>query len=80
MSKTKFQQIAKPLPVSVNGIPMAATPMIFGKNKPDGERSVGWNVNGKVNVEIDGTIHRVQVSGNFTITGSKDWPMEDKAA
>jgi len=68
MKKSDFVN-EKALPVVINGTPLLAKPRKFSTG------SVGYNVNGKVNVLLsDGTIAKLQVSGNLTVVGSKDWP------
>lgn len=71
MTKNAFVAGAAPLTVNIAGTPLVANPKAFSTG------SVGYNVNGKVPVQLpDGTVVRLQVSGNLTVIGSKDWASE----
>ncbi len=68
MNKSAFIQNAQTLPVTIAGQPLVATPKQFSTG------SVGFFVNGKVPVTLPGGERIVlQVSGNFTAIGSKEW-------
>jgi hypothetical protein len=62
-----FLTNAKSLPIVIDGQPQAAEPKRFSTN------SVGWNVNGKVTLMVNGQPVRCQVSLNITAIGSKEW-------
>ena len=67
-TKTQFLQSAAPLPISINGTPLTAAPKQFSTG------SVGYFVNGKVPVTLaGGQVITLQISGSFTVIGSKDW-------
>ena len=75
MSKKEFLAQAKPIAVSINGIPMVANPHKFSTT------SVGFQTTGKVPVQLpDGTIHKLQIGLNATIIGSKEWAEGDETA
>jgi len=42
--------------------------------------SLGWYLNGKMNVEIDGKVVAVQIGMNLTIVGSKELPQDAAVA
>lgn len=67
MSKQEIVASMKPLTVIVNGVGIVATPKVFSTG------SIGYNVTGKVPVELpDGTMGKLQVTGNLILVGSKD--------
>jgi hypothetical protein len=67
-TKSSFLESAKQLAVTVHGTTLYAEPKQFSTG------SVGYNVTGKVPVTLpDGTVVKLQVSGNLTVIGSKDW-------
>ena len=68
ISRTKFRSGAKAAPVTINGRAMLATPREFTTG------SLGWNINEKLPVEVDGVVVMCQVGLNLTIIGSKDAP------
>lgn len=63
----QFAKHAKPLVVTVNGQPLMANP----KDVDREGKSLGYYVNGKISVEIDGVLVPCQMSGNLTLIGSK---------
>jgi hypothetical protein len=65
VSLEEFMDGAKPLPVTINGVPFAATPKHFSTG------SYGWYMNGKVTVDIGGVPVMVQVGLNLTVVNSK---------
>ncbi len=75
MKKSDFVKTAKPLVVTVNGVPIEAKP------RKNSTGSVGYNINGKVPITLpDGTVGKLQVSGNLTVVGSKEWPEGEPVA
>ena len=70
VSRKEFKEHAKPLEVVINGIPMVADVKEFSTG------SLGWNINGKITVTINGKPVSVQVGMNLTLVGSKDLPKE----
>lgn len=73
MNKQRFLKAAKPVQVTINGVPMLATPMKFSSG------GVGYNINGKMEMTIDGEVVRFQVGMNLSAVKSKEWA-EDGAA
>ena len=71
MSKSQFQAKAKPVPVTVAGVPLLAEVKEFSTG------SLGWYLNGKTTIDVDGTPVSVQIGLNLTIVGSKDLPKDE---
>jgi hypothetical protein len=72
MTNQEFVTSARPVVVTINGVPIQATPKEFSTG------SVGYNINGKVPIQLpDGTVGKLQVSGNLVLVGSK--PKKDAA-
>jgi hypothetical protein len=74
ISRDEFRTAAKPLTVSIAGVPLAADVKEFSTG------SLGWYLNGKTMVEINGTPVAVQIGLNLTIVGSKELPKEEAVA
>jgi hypothetical protein len=70
----QFKEHAKPIEVVINGTTLHAPVKEFSTG------SLGWYLNGKMNVTIDGKPVSVQIGLNMTIVGSKDVPKEASAA
>lgn len=70
-SKAQFLLNAPPLIVDVGGTPMRGEPRCFNPDK-DGKYSIGYFVNGKAPLTVDGVACQVQVSCNVTIINSKE--------
>jgi hypothetical protein len=68
ISRGQFLSKAKPLAVSINGVPLQATVKEFSTG------SLGWYLNGKTMIEVDGTPVSVQIGLNLTVVGSKELP------
>lgn len=64
---------AQVLKISIAGQEMEAPPKFFSTG------SLGWYLNTKVNVVVDGVSVPVQVGLNLTLVGSKDLPKEEGA-
>jgi hypothetical protein len=73
VSRTQFRAKAKPVTVNIAGVPLMAEVKEFSTG------SLGWYLNGKTTIEVDGTPVSVQIGLNLTIVGSKDLP-QDAAA
>jgi hypothetical protein len=65
ISNEDFMAGAKPLVVTINGIPFAAMVKAFSTG------SVGWYLNTKTVVEVEGIPCSVQIGLNLTVVGSK---------
>lgn len=66
LKRESFEQgTAAPISAQING------QSVMGKPKKFSTGSLGWNLCGKVLVEVDGEMHQVQITGNAVITKSK---------
>jgi len=74
ISRQQFRTAAKPLAVSIGGTALFADPKEFSTG------SLGWYLNGKVTVEVDGRPVQVQIGLNLTIVGSKELPKDGPEA
>jgi hypothetical protein len=70
ISRADFQAKAKPVAVTVNGVPLQAAVKEFSTG------SLGWYLNGKTTIDVGGTPVSVQIGMNLTIVGSKELPKE----
>jgi len=68
VSREEFMSGAKPLTIKVGDKEFTAAPRQFSTG------SLGWNVNDKMTVEINGKVVTLQVGMNLTVVGSKDLP------
>ncbi len=68
VSREEFLANAKPLTIKVGDKEFTAGPRQFSTG------SLGWNVNDKMTVEINGKPVTLQVGMNLTVVGSKDLP------
>ena len=68
ISRSDFHAKAKPVPVTINNVPLLAEVKEFSTG------SLGWNINAKMTIDIDGTPVSVQIGLNLTIIGSKELP------
>lgn len=74
ITRAQFRTGAKPITVVINGKEYTAAPKEFSTG------SLGWNINDKLAVEVDGKTVMVQVGLNLTVIGSKDLPPDPDAA
>jgi hypothetical protein len=65
---------AKPVEVSIDGNKHIAIPKEFSTD------SLGWNINGKMTVMVNGVPCVAQVGMNITLVGSKELPKTAPAA
>ena len=70
ISRAEFRAGAKSLTVTIAGVPLVAEVKEFSTG------SLGWYLNGKTSVEINGTPVSVQIGLNLTIVGSKELPQD----
>jgi hypothetical protein len=70
ITRSQFRAKAKPVSVIINNQTFSAMVKEFSTG------SLGWNVNGKMTIEVDGTPVAVQIGLNLTIVGSKELPKE----
>jgi hypothetical protein len=66
ISKADFIAAAKPLEITINGVPMLAEVKEFSTG------SFGFFINGKMNVKIGEKSVPVQIGANFTVVNSKE--------
>lgn len=66
VSRSEFLAAAKPLEITINGIPMSAEVKEFSTG------SFGFFINGKVNVKVGEKSVPVQIGANFTVVNSKE--------
>jgi len=74
VSRSDFHAHAKPVSVVVNNVPLIAEVKEFSTG------SLGWYLNGKTSIEINGTPVSVQIGMNLTIVGSKELPRDGTPA
>ena len=73
ISRSDFRTKAQPVAVTVAGVPLQAVVKEFSTG------SLGWYLNGKTTIEVDGTPVSVQIGLNLTIVGSKELPRENSS-
>lgn len=74
ITRKHFQDNAKPIEVTINGVPMVAEVKEFSTG------SLGWNISNKTTVNVGGTPVSVQIGLNLTIVGSKELPKDSSGA
>ena len=70
ITRADFRAKAKPVTVTVNGVPLQAEVKEFSTG------SLGWYLNGKMTVDVGGTPVSVQIGMNLTVVGSKELPQD----
>ena len=70
ITRQQFTDGAKPVEVTINGNRMTAHPKEFSTG------SLGWYLNGKTDIEVNGVMVTVQIGMNLTVVGSKELPKE----
>jgi hypothetical protein len=70
ITRADFDAKAKPVTVVINGAPLIAEKKEFSTG------SLGWYLNGKTTIDVDGTPVTVQIGLNLTIVGSKELPKD----
>ena len=73
ISRAQFRTHAKPVKITIGEQAIDAEVKEFSTG------SLGWYLNTKVTVEIDGVRVPVQVGLNLTIVGSKELPLDGPA-
>jgi hypothetical protein len=66
ITRAQFRNHAKTVSVTINGVPLQAAVKEFSTG------SLGWYLNGKTTIEVDGVPVSVQIGLNLTIVGSKE--------
>lgn len=74
ISRADFRGKAKPVTVTIGEQKLVAEVKEFSTG------SLGWYLNGKTTIEIDGVPVSVQIGLNLTIVGSKELPQDAPAA
>ena len=70
ISRADFRGSAKPVKINIGGNEMIAEVKEFSTG------SLGWYLNGKTTIEVNGTHVSVQIGVNLTIVGSKELPKD----
>jgi hypothetical protein len=68
INRAQFRAKAKPVNVTINDAQFQAAVKEFSTG------SLGWNINAKTTIDVDGTPVTVQIGMNLTIVGSKELP------
>lgn len=71
ITRQQFTDGAKPVEITINGTSMLADPKHFSTG------SLGWYLNGKTVIDVNGIKVSVQVGMNLTIVGSKELPKDE---
>jgi hypothetical protein len=74
ISRKDFVTHAKPVTVKIGEVPLMAEVKEFSTG------SLGWYLNGKTTIEVNGVPVSVQIGMNLTIVGSKELPKESGAS
>jgi hypothetical protein len=74
ITRAQFRAHAKPMSVTIGDRTFTGAVKEFSTG------SLGWNVNDKTTIEIDGKPVSVQIGLNLTIVGSKDLPQDEAPA
>jgi hypothetical protein len=74
VTRSQFRAKARPVSVNIAGVPLVAEVKEFSTG------SLGWYLNGKTTIEVDGTPVSVQIGLNLTIVGSKELPQDNGVA
>jgi hypothetical protein len=72
ITRAQFRAKAKSIKVIIDGQEQTAVAKEFSTD------SLGWNINSKINLEIDGVSVPVQVGLNLIIVGSKELPKDEE--
>jgi hypothetical protein len=68
IDRATFRANAKPVSVQIDGVPIIAPVKEFSTG------SLGWYLNGKTTIRVNGVPCDVQIGMNLTIIGSKELP------
>jgi hypothetical protein len=74
ITRKDFREHAKAVTIKIGDIPMQAEVKEFSTG------SLGWYLNGKTTIEVNGTPVSVQIGLNLTIVGSKELPKDEVSA
>jgi hypothetical protein len=70
ISRADFRAKAKPIPVTIGGMSQMAEVKEFSTG------SLGWYLNGRTTIEIDGQHVPVLINASLVIVGSKELPTD----
>jgi hypothetical protein len=70
ITRSQFREKARAVTVMINDQKLVADPKEFSTD------SLGWYLNAKVHIEVDGVQVPVQIGMNLTIVGSKELPKD----
>jgi len=70
ISRKDFLTHAKPIAVKIGEVPLSAAVREFSTG------SLGWYLNGKTSIEVNGVPLAVQIGLNITVVGSKELPKD----
>ena len=70
ITRDQFRSKARPVPVTIGSQPLTADVKEFSTG------SLGWYLNTKTTIEVDGVPVSVQIGLNLTIVGSKELPQD----
>src|SRR5262245_6064244 len=73
INRADFRAKAKPVAVTIGNVPFQAIVKEFSTG------SLGWFLNGKTTIEIDGVPVSVQIGMNLTVVGSKELPPDPQS-
>lgn len=71
ITRNQFRNNAKPVTIMIGDEKMEVDVKEFSTG------SLGWYLNGKTKIEVDGVRVPVQIGLNLTIVGSKELPQDD---
>ena len=72
VSRAQFREKAQPVRIVINGTTYDVPAKEFSTG------SLGWYLNEKIRIEIDGVQVTAQIGMNLTIVGSKELPDDEK--
>jgi hypothetical protein len=73
ISRAEFRAKAKPIPVNISGSSQLAEVKEFSTG------SLGWYLNGRTTLEIEGQHVPVLINASLVIVGSKELPADNAA-
>jgi hypothetical protein len=74
ITRADFRTKAKPVTVTIGSVPLIAEVKEFSTG------SLGWYLNGKTTLDIEGTLVAVQINTSLIVVGSKELPGAEKPA
>jgi hypothetical protein len=74
INRADFRAKAKPVTIAIGDQHFQVDPKEFSTG------SLGWYLNAKTNIMIDGAPVSVQIGLNLTVVGSKELPQDEPAA